>query len=222
MLACQVKTPLSSSAATMLLSSPSAVVKYEYRANWIDGKPAPDQEWYEFFAQLNGTILSLWDAAAVDEAAYQGGQSVMPQFINITDAIITSTNPQEHPDHQFVLSISTAGSNRYLFEFQNQNVLRRWAAAFRVAIFERAALQECYTAALIARSRAQPAVKRLFSAYHGALGSKGKYSGWVRVRFSWSIKWQKCWAVVSDTPSSWSAGAGQGLHERLLYKFSSK
>lgn len=146
----------------------------------------------------------------------------MPQFINITDAIITSTNPQENPDHYNILSINTAGSNRYLFEFQNPNVLRRWSAAFRIAMYERALLQECYTAALIARSRAAPNVKRLFSAYHGVLGSKGKYSGWVRVRFSWSLKWQKCWVVVSDTPSSWSASSGHGLHERLLYKFSSK
>ena len=89
-------------------------------------------------------------------------------------------------------------------------------------MYERAALQEAYTAALIARSRSQPGVKRLFSAYHGALGSKGKYSGWVRARFSWSIKWQKCWAVVSDTPSSWSVSGGHGIHERLMYKFSSK
>jgi hypothetical protein len=192
-------------------------------ANLVDGKPAPDQEWYEFFVQLNGTILSLWDAEAVDQAAYMGGQSVMPQFINITDAIIKITNPQEHPEHFNVLSITTAGSNRYLFEFQSPNVLKRWNAAFRIAIYERAALQECYTAALIARARAAPNVKRLFSAYHGVLGSKGKYSGWVRVRFNWSLRWQKCWVVVSDTPSSWSvAGSGHGIHERLLYKFSSK
>ena len=192
-------------------------------ANLVDGKPAPDQEWYEFFAQLNGTILSLWDAEAVDQAAYMGGQSVMPQFINITDAIITTTNRQEYPEHSNVLSISTAGSNVYLFEFQNPNVLKRWSAAFRIATYERAVLQECYTASLIARSRNAPNVKRLFSAYHGVLGSKGKYSGWVRVRFSWSIMWQKCWIVVSDTPSSWfAAGGGNGIHERLLYKFSSK
>ena len=146
----------------------------------------------------------------------------MPQFINITDAIITSTNPQEHPDQYNILSINTAGSNRYLFEFQNPNVLRRWSAAFRIAMYERALLQECYTAALIARSRAAPNVKKLFSAYHGVLGSKGKYSGWVRVRFSWSSKWQKCWVVVSDTPSSWFVSSGQTIHERLLYKFSSK
>ena len=188
----------------------------------IDGKPCPDQEWYEFFAQLNGTILSLWDAEAVDQAAYVGGQTVLPQFINVTDAAVTAVSPQEIPDHQHVLSISTAGSNRYFFQFQNQNVVKRWSAAFRIAIYERNALQECYTAALIARSRAAPNVKRLFSAYHGVLGSKGKYSGWVRTRFSWSTKWQKCWIVVSDTPSSWFAGAGNGLHERILHKFSNK
>jgi hypothetical protein len=189
----------------------------------VDGKPAPDQEWYEFFAQLNGTILSLWDAEAVDQATHTGDQTVMPQFINVTDAIITATNPQENPEHYNVLSIITAGSNRYLFEFQNTNVLKRWSAAFRIAMYERTALQECYTASLIARSRNTPNVRKLFSAYHGVLGSKGKYSGYVKVRFSWSIKWQKCWIVVSDTPSSWFAtGTGHGIHERLLYKFSSK
>lgn len=146
----------------------------------------------------------------------------MPQFINVTDAAVTSASPQELPDHQHVISISTAGSNRYFFQFQNQNVVKRWSAAFRIAIYERAALQECYTAALIARSRAAPNVKRLFSAYHGVLGSKGKYSGWVRARFSWSTKWQKCWIVVSDTPSSWFAGTGNGLHERIFHKFSNK
>jgi CCR4-NOT transcriptional complex subunit CAF120 len=88
----------------------------------------------------------------------------MPQFINITDAIITMTNPQENPEHYYVLSLSTAGSNRYLFEFQNPNVLKRWSAAFRIAMYERAALQECYTAALIARARNAPNVRRLFSA----------------------------------------------------------
>lgn len=191
-------------------------------ADTVDGKPAPDQEWYEFFAQLNGTILSLWDAAAADEAAFMGGQSVMPQFINITDSIITSPSAQEQADHQNVLAINTAGSNKYLFEFQNPNVLKRWSAAFRIAVYERVSLQECYTAALIARSRTAPNVRRLFSTYHGALGSKGKYSGWVRVRFSWSIKWQRCWAVVSDTPSSWSSGSGHAIHERLIHKFSSK
>jgi hypothetical protein len=205
------------------LRSASDITGLSHQANTnrfgVDGKPCPDQEWYEFFAQLNGTILSLWDAEAVDQAAYMGGQSVMPQFLNITDAVITSVNPQEIPDHQNVLSVSTAGSNRYLFEFQNLNVLKRWSAAFRIATYERAALQECYTAALIARARSAPNVKRIFSAYHGVLGSKGKYSGWVRVRFSWSIKWQKCWVVVSDTPSSWFAGNG-GLHERIFYKFS--
>ena len=193
-----------------------------YSDEFGDGKPAPDQEWYEFYMQLNGTIISLWDAEAVDQAAYTGDQNVMPQYINVTDAIITKTNSQEHPDHFNVLSICTAGSNRYLFEFQNPNVLKRWSAALRIATYERAALQECYTAALVARSRAAPNVRRLFSAYHGVLGSKGKYSGWVRARFSWSIKWQRCWVIVSDTPSSWSAGTGQGIHERLLYKFSNK
>ena len=149
----------------------------------------------------------------------------MPQFINITDSqILTPPQSELTADHPYVLCLTTAGANRYLFEFQNSNVLRRWSAAFRISMYERAMLQECYTAALIARSRSVVGVKALFNAYHGALGSKGKYGGWVRVRFSWSIKWQKCWCVVSDTPSSWTAGGGMNhaIHERILYKLSNK
>jgi CCR4-NOT transcriptional complex subunit CAF120 len=50
----------------------------------VDGKPCSDRNWKEHFAQLVGTILSLWDAAALDASSQDG--EVIPTFINLTDA----------------------------------------------------------------------------------------------------------------------------------------
>lgn len=51
-----------------------------------DGRPYPDRSWTECFAQLVGTVLSLWDAAALDAAGQEG--EVSPTFINLADASI--------------------------------------------------------------------------------------------------------------------------------------
>lgn len=50
-----------------------------------DGRPCLDRQWMECYAQLVGTVLSLWDATALDGA---GGQEVPATFINIADASI--------------------------------------------------------------------------------------------------------------------------------------
>lgn len=51
-----------------------------------DGRPYSDRNWTECFAQLVGTVLSLWDAAALDAAGQDG--EVAPTFINLADASI--------------------------------------------------------------------------------------------------------------------------------------
>jgi CCR4-NOT transcriptional complex subunit CAF120 len=51
-----------------------------------EGRPNPDRNWTESFAQLVGTVLSLWDAAALDIAGGEG--EIIPTFINLTDASI--------------------------------------------------------------------------------------------------------------------------------------
>lgn len=51
-----------------------------------EGRPHADRSWAECFAQLVGTILSLWDAAALDAAGHDG--EVAPKFINLADASI--------------------------------------------------------------------------------------------------------------------------------------
>jgi hypothetical protein len=52
----------------------------------VGGNPNPDRTWTECFAQLVGTVLSLWDAAELDAAGEEG--EVLPKFINLTDASI--------------------------------------------------------------------------------------------------------------------------------------
>lgn len=53
---------------------------------YLGGRPSADRAWTECFAQLVGTVLSLWDAAALDAAGEDG--EVLPTFINISDASI--------------------------------------------------------------------------------------------------------------------------------------
>ena len=51
-----------------------------------EGRPHADRSWVECFAQLVGTVLSLWDAAALDAAGQDG--EVAPKFMNLADASI--------------------------------------------------------------------------------------------------------------------------------------
>lgn len=53
---------------------------------FVEGRPNNDRSWTECFAQLVGTILSWWDAAALDAAGQDG--EVAPKFINLADASI--------------------------------------------------------------------------------------------------------------------------------------
>lgn len=59
-----------------------------------DGRPCLDRQWIECYAQLVGTVLSLWDATALDGA---GGQEVPATFINIADASIKMVFALELP-----------------------------------------------------------------------------------------------------------------------------
>lgn len=51
----------------------------------VEGRPCVDRRWVECFAVLTGTVLSIWDAAALDAAE---NQDITPTFINLTDASI--------------------------------------------------------------------------------------------------------------------------------------
>ena len=60
----------------------------------LEGRANADRTWTECFAQLVGTVLSLWDAAELDAAGEEG--EVLPKFINLTDASIKMVGSLAH------------------------------------------------------------------------------------------------------------------------------
>ncbi|KAI9730615.1 MAG: hypothetical protein M1818_008097 [Claussenomyces sp. TS43310] len=159
------------------------------------GRPNADRTWTECFAQLVGTILSLWDAAELDAAGQEG--EVLPKFINLTDAsikMIEALPTRSNGDQplQNVLSISTAGKNRYLLHFNSHHSLIQWTAGIRLAMYEHATLQEAYTGALIAgKGRLLNNINLIMER------NKAKTEDWVRVRFGAGTPWRRCWCVIT-------------------------
>jgi CCR4-NOT transcriptional complex subunit CAF120 len=92
-----------------------------------------------------------------------------------------------------VLSISSAGRNRYLFHFNSHHSLVQWTASIRLCMFEHSKLQEIYTGALIAAKG-----KTLNAIGQITAKTNFKYEDWVRVRFGAGTPWRKCWAVISQ------------------------
>ncbi|KAL2127943.1 hypothetical protein VTI74DRAFT_9942 [Chaetomium olivicolor] len=164
----------------------------------IRGRPNPDRTWTECFAQLVGTVLSLWDAAELDAAGEDG--EVLPKFINLTDASIkmleslpTKTNDEQ--PLQNILSISTAGRNRYLLHFNSHHSLIQWTSGIRLAMFEHSTLQEAYTGALIAgKGKALNNINIIMER------ARQPIQEWVRVRFGAGVPWRRCYCVI-DPPS---------------------
>ncbi|RYC63222.1 hypothetical protein CHU98_g2990 [Xylaria longipes] len=159
------------------------------------GKPNPDRTWTECFAQLVGTVLSLWDAAELDAAGEDG--EVLPKFINLTDASIKMieslpTRSDDEQPLQNILSISTAGRNRYLLHFNSRQSLIQWTSGIRLAMFEHSTLQEAYTGALIAGKG-----KHLNNIGVIMERSRVHIDQWVRVRFGAGVPWRRCWCVIS-------------------------
>ncbi|POS70870.1 PH domain-containing protein [Diaporthe helianthi] len=159
------------------------------------GRPNPDRTWTECFAQLVGTVLSLWDAAELDAAGEDG--EVLPKFINLTDASIKMieslpTRSKDEQPLQNILSISTAGRNRYLLHFNSHHSLLQWTAGIRLAMFEHSTLQEAYTGALIAgKGRTVNNINLIMER------ARFKTEAWVRVRFGAGVPWRRCWCVIS-------------------------
>jgi CCR4-NOT transcriptional complex subunit CAF120 len=73
------------------------------------GRPSVDRTWQECFAQLVGTILSLWDASELDAAGDDG--EVVPSFINLADASIKMVRERHELFYQIWLILYR--SNRY-------------------------------------------------------------------------------------------------------------
>ncbi|PHH67230.1 hypothetical protein CDD81_2999 [Ophiocordyceps australis] len=179
------------------------------------GKPNPDRTWTECFAQLVGTVLSLWDAAELDAAGEDG--EVLPKFINLTDASIKMieslpTRSQDEQPLQNILSISTAGRNRYLLHFNSHHSLIQWTAAIRLAMYEHSTLQEAYTGALIAGKG-----KSLNNINVIMERSRFKTEEWVRVRFGAGVPWRRCWCVITPPDEKEYAKLQKELKKRSPY-----
>ncbi|WPH01033.1 Hypothetical protein R9X50_00386700 [Acrodontium crateriforme] len=159
------------------------------------GRPSTDRAWIECFAQLVGTVLSLWDAAALDAAGEDG--EVVPTFVNLSDASIKMIeslpmNGAQGGNLQNVLSVSTAANNRYLLHFNSLNSLTQWTAAIRLAMFEHSTLHEAYTGSLIAgKGRYLNNIKSIMER------ARFSHEDWARVRFGAGTSWKRYWCVIT-------------------------
>lgn len=182
------------------------------------GRPNPDRTWTECFAQLVGTVLSLWDAAELDAAGEDG--EVLPKFINLTDASIKMieslpTRSNDEQPLQNILSISTAGRNRYLLHFNSHHSLLQWTAGIRLAMFEHSTLQEAYTGALIAgKGKTVNNINLIMDR------ARFKSEEWVRVRFGAGVPWRRCWCVITPPDEKEYQKLQKELRKRSPYDHS--
>ncbi|KAF1840394.1 uncharacterized protein K460DRAFT_207512 [Cucurbitaria berberidis CBS 394.84] len=178
------------------------------------GRPAPDRKWQEYFVQLVGTILSLWDASELDTAG--GDAEVLPTFINLTDAaihMIPTMTLKDGKKLDNILSVSTAASNKYLFHFDSYHALTQWSAGIRLAMYEHTTLQEAYTGALIAgKGRTLNNIRIILDR------QCAPYEDWVRVRFGAGTPWRRCWGVVSPPDQKEYAKLQKSQKKSNLYE----
>jgi CCR4-NOT transcriptional complex subunit CAF120 len=171
-----------------------------------------------------GTVLSLWDAAELDAAGEDGEvlpkflnltdasvkmvqyrpvalavhPDAVPHGNYIANSLQIESLPTKSNDEQplqNILSISTAGRNRYLLHFNSHHSLIQWTSAIRLAIFEHSTLQEAYTGALVAGKG-----KTLNSINIIMERARQPISEWVRVRFGAGVPWKRCFCVI-EPPS---------------------
>lgn len=95
----------------------------------VDGQPDHRTHrfdtWTECFVQLHGTVLSLWEAQRLADAAQQG-RDVPPMYINVTEALVDYigmyvdaplSDPGTRRTLYHVFALNSAGQNRVLFCF---------------------------------------------------------------------------------------------------------
>ena len=133
----------------------------------------------------------------------QTHQSKWYDHMSVSAAYLTSVNAyvqietlptrsQDVQPLQNVLSISTAGKNRYLLHFNSLHSLTQWTAAIRLTMFEHATLQEAYTGSLIAgKGKLLNNIKVIMEK------TRLMNEDWTRVRFGAGTPWRRCWCVIS-------------------------
>ncbi|KAL4913919.1 hypothetical protein BDW62DRAFT_155557 [Aspergillus aurantiobrunneus] len=192
---------------------------YFLKLNDLDtsGRPCADRQWVECYAQLVGTVLSLWDAAALD-AAGDAAAEVPPTFVNLTDATVKSIdslptqNQAGAQSLQNVLSVSSAGQNRYLFHFDSYDSLIQWAAAIRLAMYEHTCLYEAYTGSIIAaKGRELNNIRAILER------TRFKHEDWARVRFGAGTPWRRCWFVITPPDEKEFQRAKKTMKKKSAY-----
>lgn len=180
-------------------------------------------------------MLSFWDAEALDAAGQDG--EVAPSFINLADASIKMvraaiahqhysngfqietlpTRNQEVQPLQNVLSVSTAGKNRYLLHFNSLHSLTQWTAGIRLAMFENASLHELYTGSLIAgKGRHLNSINQIMTK------NKFRIEDWARVRFGAGTPWRRCWCVIEPPDEKEWQKSQKKLGKRSAYEKASQ
>ncbi|KAE8147629.1 hypothetical protein BDV25DRAFT_159954 [Aspergillus avenaceus] len=188
---------------------------YFLKLNDLDnhGRPCPDRQWVECYAQLVGTALSLWDAAALDATP----EEVSPTFINLADASIKvlETLPTRNPGTptvKNVLSICSAGQNRYLLHFNSFHSLVQWTSAIRLSLFEHTSLYEAYTGCIIAgKGKSLNNIRAILER------NRFKHEDWARVRFGAGTPWRRCWFVVTPPNEKEFQKAQKSLKKKSAY-----
>ncbi|KZT57659.1 hypothetical protein CALCODRAFT_433890 [Calocera cornea HHB12733] len=167
------------------------------------GRPPHRQEgWVDVWAQLGGTTLSVWEMRAIEEAS-QRGDEVPPSYINVTDAFIgvlgsieiPASGSQPASKRTNILTLNTAGSNLLLFSAPSGQALVSWAAALRLATWEKSRLEEIYTGHLLRMSLTTPNGE--FKQPKTAL-TRGRLEGWVRIRLAGQVDWKRVYAIITS------------------------
>ncbi|KAL4904569.1 hypothetical protein BDW74DRAFT_26561 [Aspergillus multicolor] len=191
---------------------------YFLKLNDLDtnGRPCADRQWVECYAQLVGTVLSLWDAAALDTAG--DATEVPATFINLADASIKSIenlptqNQAGAQSLQNVLSVCSAGQNRYLLHFDSYDSLMHWAAAIRLAMYEHTCLYEAYTGSIIAaKGRGLNNIRAILER------NRFKHEDWARVRFGAGTPWRRCWFVITPPDEKQLQKAKRTMKKKSAY-----
>lgn len=122
------------------------------------------------------------------------------------------TRSKDEQPLQNILSISTAGKNRYLLHFNSHHSLVQWTAGIRLAMYEQSTLQEAYTGALIAGKG-----KSLNNINVIMERSRFRTEEWVRVRFGAGVPWRRCWCVISPPDEKEYAKQQKEIKKRSPY-----
>ncbi|KAL2802666.1 hypothetical protein BJX63DRAFT_103710 [Aspergillus granulosus] len=191
---------------------------YFLKLNDLDtsGRLCADRQWVECYAQLVGTVLSLWDATALDAAG--NADEIPPTFVNLTDASVKwidalpTQNQAGSQSLQNVLSVCSAGQNRYLLHFDSPDSLIQWASAIRLAIYEHTCLYEAYTGSIIAaKGRELNGIGAILER------NRFKHEDWARVRFGAGTPWRRCWFVITPPDEKELQKARKTMKKKSAY-----